>query len=298
MALFSGLSAFPLTPTDPQGRLMPELLERHVLRIQQAGAESIGLLGSTGNYAYLSCEERKRTVEAAVKVVAGRTPLVVGVGALRTDLAEDLARHARSAGADGLLLAPMSYQKLTDDEVFAHFAAVARAGDLPLCIYSNPSTTNFTFSHDLIRRLAEIPNILSVKLPLPAGGDFAGELQQLRALTPAGFSIGYSGDWGMKDALLAGADCWFSAIGGVLPEPVVELAKAASQGDAAKALLLDDRLKALWTLVKQYGSLRVAYAVAQWRDRSGLLPILPVQPLPAEASEKVKAALEILKVAI
>lgn len=294
MTLFSGLSAFPLTPTDPQGRMIVDQLEMHLRRIQDAGANSIGLLGSTGSYAYLSTEERKRTLEAAVKVVGGKTPLIVGVGAMRTDVAEDLARHASSAGAEGLLLAPMSYQKLTDREVFDHFVAVATAGNLPLCIYSNPSTTNFTFSHDLIRRLAEVPNVVSVKLPLPSDGDFASELHHLRSITPEGFSIGYSGDWGMKDALLAGADCWFSSIGGVLPEAVVQLATAARLGDAPTACLLDDKFGALWALMKEYGSLRVAYAVTQWRDGSSILPVLPVRPLPVDASEKVKTALQMM----
>lgn len=55
--------------------------------------------------------------------------------------AEELARDAAEAGADGLLLAPVSYQKLTEEEVYQHFEAVATAGGLPLCIYNNPGTT-------------------------------------------------------------------------------------------------------------------------------------------------------------
>ncbi|WP_435168630.1 dihydrodipicolinate synthase family protein [Falsirhodobacter sp. 1013] len=118
----------------------------------------------------------------------------------------DLARYAAEAGARGLLLAPMSYQNLTDEEVYTHFKAVATAGGLRLCIYNNPGTTNFTFSHGLLARLSERPNVAGVKMPLPADGDSAGELAALRAVTPSDFSIGYSGDRGAKDALLAGAD--------------------------------------------------------------------------------------------
>lgn len=291
MTLFSGLSAFPLTPTDAQGQMIPHLLEKHLARIRQAGADSIGLLGSTGNYAYLLPEERKRIVEATANILDGSIPFVVGVGAIRTDIAKDLARHAKASGADGLLLAPVSYQKLTDQEVFDHFVEVAAAGDLPLCIYSNPGTTNFTFSHDLIRRLSEIPNIKSVKLPLPRDGDFKAELDQLRSVTRDGFSVGYSGDWGMKEALLAGSDCWFSAIGGILPEAVVSLANAARMGDVARADMLDETFGALWELMKEFGSLRIAYAVCEYRDEAGIAPIRPVQPLPAAVQEKVRAAL-------
>ena len=235
MTLFTGLSAFPLTPTDDEGQLKPELLQRFLERIVAAGADSIGLLGSTGGYAYLTPEERKRTLRAAVDCVAGRTPLIVGVGALTTDVAENLARDARQAGADGLLLAPMSYQPLTDDEVFRHFEAVAAAGELPLCIYNNPGTTKFTFSPDLIARLAELPNVAAVKMPLPADSDYAGEMRRLRAMTPDGFAMGYSGDWGAKDALLAGGDCWYSVVAGLLPEPALALTRAAQAGKRARS---------------------------------------------------------------
>ncbi|MFP3435045.1 dihydrodipicolinate synthase family protein, partial [Paraburkholderia sp. SIMBA_061] len=89
-------------------------------------------------YVYLSRSERRRAVAAAAEVLGGRTALIVGVGALRTDDAEALARDAADAGADGLLLAPVSYTPLTEAEVYDHFAAVARAGERPLAIYDNP----------------------------------------------------------------------------------------------------------------------------------------------------------------
>ena len=167
MTLFSGLSAFPLTPTDNHGRLMPDVMAQQLERLSLAGVDSVGLLGSTGSYAYLSPEERKRMLRVAADALGGRVPLIVGVGALRTDEAEALARDAAEAGANGLLLAPVSYQKLTEEEVYQHFKAVAAAGGLPLCIYNNPGTTNFIFSPDLIARLSQVPHIAGVKMPLP-----------------------------------------------------------------------------------------------------------------------------------
>ena len=98
--LYSGLSAFPLTPTDAAGHLHPDLLCRFLENIQSAGADSIGLLGSTGGYAYLGPEERQRAVRVAVECMGGKTPIIVGVGALRTDEAQTLARDAKAAGAD------------------------------------------------------------------------------------------------------------------------------------------------------------------------------------------------------
>ncbi len=84
-------------------------------------------------------------------------PLLVGIGALRTDEAVRLAQDARAAGASAGLLAPVSYTPLTEDEVFAHFAAVAGEGGLPLVIYDNPATTHFRFTPTLLGRLARLP---------------------------------------------------------------------------------------------------------------------------------------------
>ncbi len=131
MPLFQGLAAFPITPADNRGHVDTDALGTLLRRLEQAGVDSIGLLGSTGTYAYLTRAERHRTIKAAVECIGGRVPLLVGVGALRTDDAQELARDAESAGADALLLAPVSYLPLNDEEVFQHFAAVAETSSLP-----------------------------------------------------------------------------------------------------------------------------------------------------------------------
>ena len=131
-----------------------EALCRLLERIVAAGADSVGLLGSTGAYPYLSRAEASARGGGGRRCLRGRVPVVVGAGALRTDEAVALARDAEAAGADGLLLAPMSYQPLTEAEVRAHVLAVAGATGLPLCLYNNPGTTRFTFGEALIAELA------------------------------------------------------------------------------------------------------------------------------------------------
>ncbi len=133
MPLFSGLSAFPITPLTTAGEIIATDLVRLVRRIEAGGADSIGLLGSTGTYMFISREQRRRAVATAVGA-ATSIPVIVGVGAMRTDEAQSLARDATTEGAAGLLLAPVSYTPLTEDEVFEHFLAVASASDLPLCL--------------------------------------------------------------------------------------------------------------------------------------------------------------------
>ncbi|MGE6739128.1 dihydrodipicolinate synthase family protein [Allorhizobium pseudoryzae] len=293
--MLEGLSAFPPTPTDTEGTVQAEALARLIDRLATTGVDSIGLLGSTGGYAFLSREERRRAVEIAREAVAGRTPLIVGVGALRTDAAEALARDAQQAGADGLLLAPVSYTPLNEEEVFQHFVAVAGASDLPLVIYNNPGTTKFAFSLDLIERLSQLPTVAAVKMPLPAAGDFAGEIGNLRRRTPPGFSIGYSGDWGAADALLSGADAFYSVVAGLLPTPSLALTRAAMAGDTEEAKRLDTAFEPLWVLFKTYGSFRVMYAIAAELGLFHAAPPRPVLPIPDEALPRMAAALEALQ---
>ena len=238
--LFTGLSAFPLTPADTDG-VVDVALSVLLDRLSEAEVDSIGLLDSTGAYAYLDCSQRQRAVEAAVETVSGRIPLIVGVGALRTDWAQELARGAERAGADGLLLAPMSYTPLTPGEVAEHYDAVTGATGLPLCIYNNPGTTHFTFSLDLLAEIAALPRVAAVKMPLPADGDVVGEIARLREHTPSGFSVGYSGDWGLGSSMLAGSDAFYSALAGVLPAPMLRLMRAAQAGETDEVARLEWR---------------------------------------------------------
>lgn len=276
---FHGLSAFPPTPADIHGRVDTQALCRLLERLCEAGVASIGLLGSTGIYAYLTREERRRAVEAAVECVNGRVPLVVGVGALRTDHAQDFARDAEAAGANALLLAPVSYTPLTQDEAYEHFLAVTKAAKLPLCIYNNPGTTHFTFSRDLLQRLSAIETIRAVKMPLPADGDLRGELTALREKT--NLAIGYSGDWGAAEALLSGADAWYSVTGGLLPRTALALTKAAMAGNGDETQRLAGLLQPLWETFKAFGSIRVIYMLVEHLSlgRAELpRPLLPLGP--------------------
>lgn len=133
--MFSGLSAFPLTPLDEKS-IDEAAFVRLVERLASAGVDSICALGSTGSDAYLTRAERERVAQLAVQH-AGAIPVIVGIGALRTRDVLDLAQDAQKAGARGVLLAPMSYQKLSDDEVFGLFETVARSLSVPMCVYDN-----------------------------------------------------------------------------------------------------------------------------------------------------------------
>lgn len=281
MTLFTGLSAFPLTPfTDdrPDETAFAAL----VSRLAHAGVDSITALGSTGSAAYLSVEERARVAELAVEH-AGTTPVFVGVGALRTSHVLANVRAAERAGAAGVLLAPLTYQPLTADDVFALFQTVTAHTDLPVIVYDNPGTTHFAFSLDLYARIAALPGVASIKIPgVPRDPDEArAHVAAIRAIIPADVTIGVSVDAFGATGLTAGCDAWYSAIGGTLPALALALTRAAQDGRADDAAAESDRLAPLWALFAEFGgSLRVIAVIA---EHFGLAPQrslpLPIQGL-------------------
>ncbi|SFL76541.1 dihydrodipicolinate synthase family protein [Methylobacterium pseudosasicola] len=293
----SGLSAFPITPSDAEGSVDETGLRRLLARLAEAEVDSIGLLGSTGTYAYLSREERRRAVTIAAETLGGRVPILVGIGALRTDEAIRLAQDARAAGADAGLLAPVSYTPLTDDEVFRHFEAVAGEGGLPLVIYDNPSTTHFRFSPALIGRIARLPGVVAAKCPAPEPEAAAAGVATLRAAVPADVSVGFSGDWNVTEALIAGGAAWFSVAGGLFPRTCLAITRAVQAGDAAQARALNAELAPLWILFKAHSSLRVVYALADHLGLCRAEPPRPILPLAPEIRAEIFATVRTLSLA-
>lgn len=294
---FHGLSAFPITPADADGQVMTGDLRRIVRQATDAGVDSICVLGSTGAFAYLDPDQRRAATDAALAEVGGQLPVIVGVGALHTATAVSLARHAQAAGADALLVPPISYTPLTDDEVFAHFAAIAEAGDLPVCIYDNPTTTHFSVSADLLVRLSAIPQIRAIKMPLPADGGFGAEIAALRDRLPQGFSIGYSGDWGCAGAMLAGADAFYSVAAGTWHARMLRLVRAAQSGKAAETARIDAAFQPLWSLFRRYGSIRVVHRAANLMGLTDAQPPRPILPLARDHDTALRRAIAALDAA-
>ncbi|MDG2520152.1 dihydrodipicolinate synthase family protein [Caulobacter segnis] len=298
MTLFSGLSAFPITPADAEGRVDAAGVQRVVGRLVEARVDSIGLLGSTGTYAYLTRDERRRAVEAAVERVQGSVPIMVGIGATSTAEVIRLGQDAAKAGADAVLLAPVSYLPLTDAEVAGHYTAVAAAVGLPLCIYNNPTVTRFTFSPELISRLSQMEGIAAVKTSGAATPQEAEALvSELRARVAPGFSIGCAADWLVTEAMIAGAQAWYSVLGGLFPAPIQTIVRAVQAGDFDTARAENARLKPLWGLFQELTSFRVIYAANALLGLSDAQPPRPILGLSETDRRRVEQVIEQLELA-
>ena len=296
--MFTGLSAFPLTPLHDD-QVDEQAFIGLVQRLAAAGVDSITALGSTGSYAYLSRDERQRVAKLAVEH-AGDVPVFIGIGALRTSQVLANADDAAQAGASALLLAPTSYQALTADDVFELFRAVTEHTDLPVIVYDNPGTTHFTFTMDLYARIAQLPGTASIKIPaLPANSAEAHKkVQEIRSVIPENVTIGISGDQSAVGGLKAGCEVWYSVIGGTLPGLAVKLTRLAQNGDANEATKESVRLAALWELNAEFGSLRVVAAIAEYL---GLTPEkclpLPIQGLNEQQRARVETGVDQLGLA-
>lgn len=291
--MFTGLSAFPLTPLRDDAFDEPAYA-RLILRLVDAGVDSIGALGSTGSYAYLDRDERRRVARAAV-THAGDVPVIVGIGGLRTSQVMAFAEDAQEAGAAGVLLAPMSYQQLDEDDVYSLYEDVARGLSVPLVVYDNPGTTHFAFTDELYTRVAELPNIASIKIPgVPVDPHAArARVLALRAILPSNVSIGISGDDLAAVGMNAGCDAWYSVIAGILPEPALRIARAAAARDSNAATAASAHLQPLWDLFAAHGSLRVVAAIAEHLGliASSSLP-RPILGLDATARAQVAAVVD------
>ncbi len=291
MSNLSGLSAFTLTPCSSTGIVDVDHLQRLVVRLAATDVDSIGVLGSTGSYMYLSQAERSRAIEAAVEASSDK-PILAGIGDLRTDRVLAHTSSADAAGASALLLAPVSYLPLTDVDFTALARTVAASTSLPICLYNNPGTTHFTMSTELVATLAALPTVMAVKNPAPTELLSANELTAKRRELPEDFILGYSGDANIAQVLPAGADAWYSVVAGTLPELALSIWSARAEPE--KLGELHSQCDLLWECFNRWGSIRVVSEISQIMGLGPLKLPLPLQPLEHDALTQIDKALQAL----
>ena len=135
--LLKGIIAYPVTPFSADGGVDLKTLEALIERLIADGVHAIAPLGSTGESAYLSDAEWEAVATASIRAVRRRVPTVVGISDLTTAGAVRRAR-AEQAGADAVMVLPVSYWKLANDEIVAHYRAIGAAIGIPIMLYNNP----------------------------------------------------------------------------------------------------------------------------------------------------------------
>ncbi|WP_437317916.1 dihydrodipicolinate synthase family protein [Sorangium sp. So ce385] len=282
-----GIVAYPITPFTEAGRVDEQLLGRIVDDMLAAGVHAIAPLGSTGVLPYLSDEEREAVTDLVVRRVAGRAPTLVGVSSLTTERTVRHAKYAERAGATAVMIIPMSYWKLSDKEIVAHFEAVAKAVSIPIAVYNNPATGGIDLSPDAIARLLRIPNVTMVK-------ESTGDVNRMHRLVQlCGDQVAfYNGSNPLAlAAFVAGARGWCTAAPHVIPRLTVELYDAVTRGDLDAARRCFYRQLPFLQFIVAHGLPRaISAALELMGTRVGPLRA-PLQPLEKERVEELRRIL-------
>ncbi|CAN7198353.1 dihydrodipicolinate synthase family protein [Caulobacter sp. LjRoot300] len=195
------------------------------------GVHGLVVLGTCGENNSLEADEKRRALQAAVEVVAGRVPIIVGVSELTTSRAALFAKDAETLGADALMVLPAMVYVPTEAELEAHFRTVAQASGLPIMLYNNPPAYRAAITLDVLAGLANEPTIVAVKESAPDTRRFTDLARAFgdRFILMAGL------DDVALEGLLMGARGWVSGLTSAFPQESVALVAAVDRGDLEEA---------------------------------------------------------------
>jgi len=294
--LFRGVCASSITPFHPDGTLALGRLKPHIDWLIAEGVNAISPLGSSGEFAGMETDDRKRVLEASIEACAGRVPIVAGTHHVSTRLTIDLSKHAEKAGADALLIVPPYYRAPTPAQTMDHFRRIAEAVSIPVVLYHNIPLTGINLRTSHLAQLFLEEAISGVKMSNAEPDRICSLLQE----TAGQLSV-YAGiDSVAFEGLCHGAHGWISGISSMVRAAAMKLYQAISvNGDLSAARLIWARLAPLMRL--QFSAYQTGGDGAHWFSvmKAGLNmigpevgdPLPPVLPLPAEFHETLGALL-------
>ncbi len=227
--MFRGSMTALVTPFR-NGAFDRTALEKQIGFQAEGGTQGIIPVGTTGESPTVSHEEHHEVIEVAVKAARGTgMKVIAGTGSNATEEAVDLTRFAKKAGADAALIVNPYYNKPTQEGLYRHFEAIARAVDLPIVLYNIPGRTGITMSNATVLRLArDFKNIVAMK-------EATGSLDSASELCAAGFPV-LSGDDSLTLPMLAvGGVGVISVATNIIPKQIRQMVDAGLGGDLAGA---------------------------------------------------------------
>jgi 4-hydroxy-tetrahydrodipicolinate synthase len=264
--------------------LLRKLIDWHIAE----GTACIGVVGTTGESPTVTVQEHQEIIRISVEQARGRVPIMAGTGANSTAEAIELAKFARSVGADCQLQVVPYYNKPTQEGIYQHFKAIAEAvPKLPMILYNVPGRTVADMQHETVLRLAQVPGIVGIK---EATGNIERAQWLIRDLPP-GFAV-YSGDDPTAVALmLCGGHGNVSVTANIAPRLMSQLCKAAIAGDARGAMEIQRKLMPVHKyLFVEANPIPLKWAMARL-GLCGPALRLPMTPLSAANQGAVEAAL-------
>jgi|APTNR8051073442_1049403.scaffolds.fasta_scaffold04287_8 4-hydroxy-tetrahydrodipicolinate synthase len=289
-----GVFPYLVSPIGEDGRVLDDVLARLVENLIAAGVHGLTPLGSTGEFPYLSWEQKRRVVEVTVSAAAGRVPVVAGVAATTTSEACFQARALESLGADGIVAILEAYFPLTEDAVVAYFSAVAGSVACPVVLYTNPSFQRADLSLPAIARLARVPNIRYIKDASPN----TGRLLSIIDRTEGRIGVFAASAHIPTAVMLIGGRGWMAGPACLIPRQSVELYGLCADGRWDEAVALQKRL---WPLHEAFQRHALAACVKGGLEMLGFPvgpPLPPQAPLDEQGRNDVRRALDRAGVAV
>lgn len=239
--IFRGIATAMVTPMTATG-VDYDALARFIDFQLEEGINALVAVGTTGESATLTPQERKEVIRFTVERVAGRVPVIAGTGTNNTQHVLEFTKSACDDGADAVLVVTPYYNKATQAGLIAHFTAVADASAKPVILYNVPSRTGCNLLPDTVAVLAKHPNVAAIK---EASGNM-GQVVELAAKCGSDIAI-YSGEDGITLPILSmGGQGCISVASNVVPKAMVSLADTFFRGDVAEAARMQ---RELWPLI-------------------------------------------------
>lgn len=226
--MFAGLTVAVVTPfkegeVDEAG--LRNLVDWHI----EQGTHCLAPVGTTGESPTLSHTEHERVVEIVCEQAAGKIKVMAGAGSNSTAEAVRLSLHAKSAGADGVLIVAPYYNKPTQEGFYQHYITIADAVDLPVVVYNIPGRSAKNIEPETIVRMAEHPQIVAVK-------EATGSMDQASSIIADSDLTVLSGDDSLTLPLMSlGGRGVVSVVGNIVPKDVIAMLDAFNAGDLSQA---------------------------------------------------------------
>ena len=273
--VFRGMATAMVTPMTPHG-VDYDTFARFIEFQLAGGINALVAVGTTGESATLSPEERKAVIRFVVKQVNGRVPVIAGVGTNNTEHVLDFTKSACDDGADAVLAVTPYYNKATQKGLIAHYTAVADVSTKPVILYSVPSRTGCHILPDTVATLSQHPNIVGLK---DATGNMDQTVETI-AKCEGRLDI-YSGEDSLTVPMMAmGAAGCISVLSNVVPHLAVEMSNRALSGDMAGAAELQCRMlpliRALFSEVNPIPA-KAAIAAMGFGEEFLRMPLSPME---------------------
>lgn len=274
--IFTGSCVALVTPFGDEGVNVPVLSELIDFQIN-GGSDAILVNGTTGEPSTMSERERDDVVAHAVAQIAGRVPLIVGVGGNNTQACADAAARARKEGANAVLAVTPYYNRCTDEGLVIHFERIADAAQIPVIIYNIPSRTNINVTPEILVQLSAHPMVQAVK---EASGNIS-QITETARLTRNNLDIYSGNDDHIVPVLSIGGVGVISVLANIMPGYVHDMVTAYQSGDVTSALNMQLEINGLvHMLFSEVNPIPVKAALARMGFDVGdvRLPLTPLSP--------------------